>query len=332
MSAEGRVTEYRYNSFGQQVAAIQYTGNLYTGPNPGDALTETQLNTFVGTADKTKSLRVDSTYDFRGQLSTATGYTQTDTSGAGIPSTATATQYIYDQRGQLLKTIDARGLATPDTTNPATPENDDDYVTTYAYDGLGRVLATTQWVAAGVTRTALNTYDDANRKTVLTLANGLVTTSTYDKAGELISVLQSANSLALGETKYFYDADGRLRRTSPTGIKTHLLSYDEAGRKIGEIARRRPLTEYRHDADNNLTRTIRYATASPSPATRSPMTGSSGVTLTPLRSVSGPACHLGAGSQHMERLRQANRLVKSVDELGSSRRTSTTGQAASDAL
>jgi YD repeat-containing protein len=53
VSAQGVVTEYRYNGFGQQIAAIQYQVNLYslTGLNPGDPLTEAQLTAFVGTAD-----------------------------------------------------------------------------------------------------------------------------------------------------------------------------------------------------------------------------------------------------------------------------------------
>src|SRR5262249_16061604 len=100
VSAEGRVTEYRYNGFGQQVAAIQYSGNLYdlTGLNPGDALTEAQLNTFVGTADKTKTLRVDTTYDFRGQVASTTTYSAVDAAGNGVADgSQSVRQYVYDQ-------------------------------------------------------------------------------------------------------------------------------------------------------------------------------------------------------------------------------------------
>ncbi len=86
VSAEGRVTEYRYNGFGQQTTAIRYIGNLYTltGLNPGDALTEAQLTTWVGTADKTKSTRSDTTYDFRGQVASVTTYPSVDASGNGV--------------------------------------------------------------------------------------------------------------------------------------------------------------------------------------------------------------------------------------------------------
>src|SRR5262249_42191809 len=136
VSGEGRVAEYRYNDFGQQIAAIQYTGNLYSlaGLNPGDALTETQLNTWVGTADKSKTLRTDSTYDFRGQLDTTKTYAGVDATGAGVLNgTEAVRQYVYDQAGNLLKTVDPRGVAT--TTVP------NDFTTTYVYDGLGRLLS-----------------------------------------------------------------------------------------------------------------------------------------------------------------------------------------------
>ncbi len=119
VSAEGRVTEFRYNSFGLQVAAIRYSGNPYSlaGLNSTDALTEAQLTTFVGTADKTKTLRVDTSYDFRGQVASTTTYATVDAAGNGVANgTQSATQYVYDQAGNLLTKVDPRGVAT--TTQP----------------------------------------------------------------------------------------------------------------------------------------------------------------------------------------------------------------------
>ncbi len=302
VSAEGRVTEYRYNGFGQQIAAIQYSGNLYalTGLNPGDALSVAQLGTWVDTADKTGSLRSDSIYDFRGQVASTTTYTDVDAAGNGVVNGfESVKQYVYDQAGNLLKTVDPRGVATPAG-----------FTTTYLYDGLGRLLSTTD--ATG--RTTLTQYDDANGKTVLTLANGLVTTSTCDAAGHLISVLQSANSLALGTTNYFYDADGRLRRTEdPTGIKTHVL-YDEAGRKIGEIDGNGGLTEYRYDANNDLTRTIRYANPV-SAANLASLIDAQGKPTNIALATIRPAASTQDRST-WNAYDSANRLVKSVDELG----------------
>src|SRR5258708_9750126 len=178
-------------------------------------------------------MRGDTTYDFRGRVASTTPYTVVDAAGNGVlNSFESVTQYVYDQAGNLVKTIDPRGTPT------AAPN---DYATAYVYDGLGRLTSTTVYNEQGLPlatvdaqgRTRVTQYDAANRKTVLTLANGLVTTSTYDTAGQLISLLQGTGSQTLGETKYYYDADGRLRRTlDPTGLSTHLL-YDQPRRRTG---------------------------------------------------------------------------------------------------
>ncbi|HXH14344.1 MAG TPA: hypothetical protein VNP04_31850, partial [Alphaproteobacteria bacterium] len=162
------------------------------------------------------------------------------------------TRYVYDQRGRLLQTVDARGEA---TTEPS------DYVTTYTYDGLGRLLTTNQWIAAGVSRTRITNYDDANRRITTTLANGLATTEIYDRAGWRISVSQADSTQALGTTNYLYDDGGRLRViVDPLGNTTDYL-YDEAGRRVATIDATGALTEFIYDSAGNTIRTIRYATA-----------------------------------------------------------------------
>ncbi len=181
IDADGRVTEHRYNTAGQRTTTLNYRSALYTG----STFTESDLVTWSGVAaNKALLERVDYAYDFRDNVSTLTSYVSNDaTTGAGT-GTPSITKFVYDQRGQLLQTIEARGSA--NTPNPATPNIS--YATTYTYDGLGRVLSSTKWNSATSLVTTLNAYDDANRKTATTLANGLVTTETYDRAGELISV------------------------------------------------------------------------------------------------------------------------------------------------
>src|SRR5581483_405183 len=224
VSAEGRITEYRYDGFGQQVAVIQYAGARYdvSALTPTSTLTEAQLVAWLP-ADRSTTLRSDSAYDFRGQLASVTTYAKVDALGNGVADgTQGVTQYVRDQFGNLLQSIDPRGPATVDPS---------DYTTAYTYDGMGRVLSTTN--ALGVS--TVTQHDDANRKTIVTLSNGLINTSTYDAAGRLVSVLQSKSTGSLGETKYFYDADGRLRRSEDqTGVRTYVL-YDEAGRKVGDV-------------------------------------------------------------------------------------------------
>lgn len=108
VSAEGRVNEYRYDASGERIAAITYTGATYdvSTVSPTTALSEAQLQTWVGAQDKTKTERTDYAYDFRGNLSSATAYATVDASGAGVADGAQAvTSFVYDQRGRLLQKI-----------------------------------------------------------------------------------------------------------------------------------------------------------------------------------------------------------------------------------
>ena len=244
ISAEGRVTELRYDSAGNQVAAITYTADSYnlSGLNETDTLTEAQLEAFVLTADKTQSQRVDNSYDFRGQLATSTTYTDVDANGNGIVNAQTSTtQYVYDAFGNLKQTLDGNANTTQ-----------------YVYDGLNRLTVSTD--ANGVQTTTV--YDDVNYTIATTLANGLVTTSVYNTAGELVSVQQSNANTAqhLGTTTFAYDLAGNLRHsTDQNGITTYQL-YDARDRLVAEIDADGSLTERVYDGASNLVRSIAYAT------------------------------------------------------------------------
>jgi len=244
ISAEGRVTELRYDAVGNQTSAITYTSGTYNlaGLSATDTLNETQLLAFVATADKTQSQRIDNAYDFRGQLASTTTYTDVDANGNGILNAQTSvTQYIYDAFGNLKQTLDGNANRTD-----------------YVYDGLNRLTVSTD--ANGVQTTTV--YDDVNYTIATTLANGLVTTSAYNNAGELVSVLQSDVNTAqsLGTTTYAYDAAGNLRhQTDPTGITTYQL-YDARNRLVADIDADGSVTERVYDAADNLVQSIAYAT------------------------------------------------------------------------
>jgi YD repeat-containing protein len=295
LSAEGRVTEHVYNAYGERTSTIQYAGGNY--PVSGLAATavpiEAEMATWAGSQDRTRTQRIDMVYDYRGQLQRTTSYASVNASGAGIlDASASATQYVYDQAGQLLTTI-----------SPSTPAN----TTNYTYDGLGRVLTVTD----SLTQISVNQYDDANNRTRVTLANGLVTTSSYDRAGRLVSVLQSTASIAnLGETKYVYDAADRLRMTQdPTGVRTHLL-YDAAGRKVAEIDGDGSMVEYVYNKNNQVTLTIAHA----SPVTAALVDGSGNPLNVTLAGVL-PAANALDG-RTWRAYDTANRLVKVVDASG----------------
>ncbi len=248
VSAEGRVTEYRYNAQGLRTSTIEYRASAYdtTGLGTTGVPTEAQLQTWVGVQDRTKTERSDLAYDFRGQLQTLTTYSGVDANGNGLATGASVAQYVYGQRGELLQTVtpDGRGI------------------TQSIYDGLGRVVSTVARSADGtLSATTLTQYDDANGKTTVTLANGLATTSVFDHAGRLVSVVQSSSGQPnLGTTSYAYDADGRLLMTvDPTGARSWFL-YDAEGRKVAGVNSPGGLTEYVYDAAGQVTEVIGYAT------------------------------------------------------------------------
>src|SRR5205085_2994375 len=112
-----------------------------------------------------------------------------------------------------------------------------------SYDGLGRILGQTD--ALG--QLTATQYLDLAARDVVTLANGLGTTKTYDAAGRLASLGDTApDGTSLGVTRYFYDAGGRLAATQgPTGVCQWVL-YDSVGRKAADIDGNGSMTEYKY--------------------------------------------------------------------------------------
>nr|WP_314623084.1 LysM peptidoglycan-binding domain-containing protein [uncultured Noviherbaspirillum sp.] len=259
VSAEGRVTEYRYNATGQRTAELHHAAALhdsagwtvaYPQPLPsnsgvsvggytGAAPTEAMLAAWVARQAPGQAVRTDYGYDFRGQLAQQTRYATLRTDGSGTPEGSAVSRFIYDANGRLLQTVEATGG-----------------VTRTAYDGLNRLLAT--FDALG--NSTLVRYDDAGNRTLTTQANGLQGIDHYDRAGRLVGQLQvDTAGTVLGSTRHDYDADGRLRRsTDATGVQRWML-YDAAGRLTGEIDGDGSLAEYVYNADDVLLQTVRHA-------------------------------------------------------------------------
>ncbi|MBC5784230.1 LysM peptidoglycan-binding domain-containing protein [Ramlibacter sp. USB13] len=244
ISAEGRVTEYRYDGPGQQVSQITYAGSTYPylGVAPDASFTENALASWAAGQDRSRTQRVDLAYDVRGQLQSRTTFARVGATGDGIfDGTQAVERYVYDAAGRLLQTVSPTGG-----------------VTSYTHDGLGRMLTATD--ALG--QVTITQHDDAGRKLRVSLAGGLVTTTTMDAAGRVTAVAQSNTSgAALGETRFFYDADDRLRMTQdPTGVRSWVL-YDPAGRKTAEIDGNGTMTEYTYDRRDLVTGITTWGTA-----------------------------------------------------------------------
>ncbi|HEX8884455.1 MAG TPA: polymorphic toxin-type HINT domain-containing protein [Noviherbaspirillum sp.] len=249
IDALGQVTEYQYNSIGQQTACIRYaSANLYAGTS---AATESALSTWVGTiADKSGATRTDMSYDFRGQLASSTTYAKVNSSGNGtIDGTEIKTSFVYDQAGQLLQTIAPRSSTDK---------------TQYAYDGLGRVISKVD--ALGYTTST--SYSDATRTDTRTDGSGSVTRQIYDAGNQLIFTVDPTGSVV----KYDYDANGNMtKRTAyantiaagaaPSTVvadsgrdQVSRNVYDANNRLAWSIDALNIATDYDYDANGNLVR------------------------------------------------------------------------------
>ncbi|AOJ64589.1 hypothetical protein WJ32_18595 (plasmid) [Burkholderia ubonensis] len=247
VSAEGRVTEYRYSAQGLRTSEIHYSSALFDLSQLADdqSIDPSTLSTWVGSVDGSKSVRIDTAYDFRGLVSSVTSFARTDADGNGIADgTESTRRYAYDWAGRLLQSIDAR--AGSNTTG---------FVTSYSYDGLGRLLTSTSATGA---QTVYH-YDDAGRSVQVTTAGGLTTTSTYDLAGEVVGVSRTSAGQTLEATQSWYDADGRLVMTKDGSGVADFFVYDLLGRKVADIDSDGHVVEYSYNAVNQLTRETKYS-------------------------------------------------------------------------
>lgn len=242
VSAEGRVRETRYDGNGLIAYSIDYTANRYdlSGLSPSTAPTEAQLNNWRDSTDRTQTSTTQFLYDARGNLAQKLTFAATNADGTiNRDGGYTHEYFIYDAAGQLL----SRG--------PAGRAKE-----TYSYDGLGRVIQSTD-VNGGTTRI---TFNDAATQTTVAMADGFVRTSTFSKAGDLLNVTESGSFVTGGTNSYQYDAGGRLRiATDATGRKRYTV-YDGANRRVADVVGNGEMTEYRYDANDRIVATVRYAT------------------------------------------------------------------------
>ena len=241
VSAEGLVTEFYYDEFGQNYWTVEYPQAAYslTGLTATDTISEGSLNAWRSGFDNTRSKITYTTFDTRGNVNWSRS-AGSGTAGWGNYSTAegyTDTGYTYDQAGRLLSTNKSGEVAE-----------------TFVYDGLGRIIASAD--LNGGTTTLV--FSDATTTTTVTTASGFVSTSTYNKAGDLISQTTSGSYDPIATTTYKYDKLGRVRQaTEATGGNSYYL-YDKAGRRTAEINHYGWIVEFQYDANNRVIGEGRY--------------------------------------------------------------------------
>ncbi|MEI9851968.1 MAG: hypothetical protein WDN24_15300 [Sphingomonas sp.] len=241
VSAEGMVTSYLYDAYGQVWLTEQSPAHAYdlSGLASSTALAEWQLDGWrTANPDIASNQYTQQVLDVRGNLSLRLRYgTASGLADSSLADSVIHEPHIYDQAGQLRERT-TTGLNT-------------EY---FVYDGLGRTISTID-LDGNTTSIAFN---DAATQTVVTLGNGFVQTSTYNKAGDLVGFTESGSYVAGGAASYAYDQNGRLRvSTDATGF-TYYYLYDKVGRKIADINQYGHITEYGYDANDRLVATVRY--------------------------------------------------------------------------
>ncbi|QNB06087.1 RHS repeat protein [Herbaspirillum frisingense] len=238
LTPKGRVTEYRYDTLGQRISALQHlTYYDLSAAGPSLTLGESAMVAWVSSQDARSAQRTDMQYDGRGLLNKVISYSTINADGSGSADGAINVQYFYDQAGQLLKRIAGDGGVFSST-----------------YDGRGQLIA--QNDAGQLTLTG---YDDLGNSVATTAANGLLTTRVFDAAGRLLSVTQSGSGAVAATTHYSYDALGQLTESvDPLGNRQRVF-YDASGRKQAEINAKGTVTEYSYNRAGQLTSTRIYA-------------------------------------------------------------------------
>lgn len=272
MDAQGGVTHYQYDCFGQVTAKIRYATPLILEEYSNELLKKVIDNS---KADRTESYF----YDLDGQLvetlrdEVLTYTARNKTYSMLRPST----RLEYNAFGELIKTIkridamhEAVTLMYYNQDGLQTAQIDaEGYLTTYDLNILGEVEQSTEFAL----RTANATVDGYSLP--VGHAKDRVIRFTYDALGQLTSkTLKNATVSRLVNNKletknrdlttyYTYDALGHLTETIDAQGNSAYCYYDGLGQliaKVGPLTQQgRAATTYAYDAFGNLIQTYQWA-------------------------------------------------------------------------
>ena len=237
LTADGVVTEYRYDHQGLRTSSRCYLRARWQGSTP----TLDTLQSFCQSQAQDAISLIDYCYDFRGCLSEERHYAQVDATGVGVLGADTKITYSrYDAAARLCEqsVLTESGVST----------------THFIYDGLGRLIQTVD----NQNHTQRIDYDDAHQRVTKTDANGLQTLSLFDKTGLLLSVHRLDLGHDYGTTTYRYDAVGRLIAETDVQGQTQYWFYDSQGRMQATISFSGQVTEYTYNNQGQCIKTHQY--------------------------------------------------------------------------
>ncbi|GAB2786016.1 LysM peptidoglycan-binding domain-containing protein [Dyella kyungheensis] len=252
IDALGNVTQYTYQLTTGGITVLasvrHYLGAQYSlsgfGVQNPPTLADLQNWASSGAVQATlgQTTRTDYTYDVRGQLATQTQWNTVDANGNGVSNASTSiTTTTYDAQGRLLQTV--------------TQRNGVNETTSYAYDGLGRLVSSTDPNGNVTTYT----YTDSSNTLAITQANGLVTTQLRNSAGELVSTTQTASGAASRTNTTLYNAAGQaVAAIDALGNVTYTF-YDALGRIAGTVDANGAITSYVYNGEGQLVSSTRSA-------------------------------------------------------------------------
>lgn len=245
ISADGTVTEHRYNADGLRVSTRIFLQKGFDccGLGDTDALTLAQMTRWSDEQSPQAVSLVDYRYDWRGALLEEIHYNEVDSQGVGVMNSDTVVSYsLYDAAGRLIQ-----------TSKPFAGGFSCKY---YFYDDLGRLIR----VLDNEGFEERYEYDDEHQRVIQTAANGLQTINLYDKSGLLLSCHKLADHKDYGTTLYRYDDAMRLiAETTPDGQSVYTF-YDGCGRIKAKVTSSGFVTEYLYDSEGYLLQTRQYDT------------------------------------------------------------------------
>jgi YD repeat-containing protein len=217
---------------------------------------------------------------FEPRFSVADGDTHAILTGkitAALEATAVTTAWAYDSAGRLIKTTDAVGVITLLDLNglgqvtaihnawgtaEATRTN-------RSYDDGGRLTVETRAFGGGDAQQTLSwTYDGLGRVLISTDGNGQPTLRTYDAMGRALTVTSPISSSRAALTQNQYDVFGNLVRVIdpvgstqavPTDWAGHFF-YDKLNRLVLQVDPERFATRTEYGLGGQVTSVTRYAT------------------------------------------------------------------------